>query len=114
MTVNTYNADPLNQQAATILMKYGIPFDPKTELAALVLIREALDLNLVETLTIPEPLLLIAKLSANPSLAMMLMTESEPGVTFQIDLPETLEEAAAAILEELVASLRAQTEPALL
>jgi hypothetical protein len=113
MTVNTYNSDPLNQQAATILMKYGIPFDPRTELAALVLIREALDRNLLETPTIPEPMLLIAKLSANPSLAMMLMTESEPGVTFETTLPETLEEAAATILEELVASLMAQTEVAL-
>jgi len=108
MTVTTYNKDPLNQQAATILAKYGIPYDPKTELAALVLIREALERNLLETPTIPEPLLLIAKLSANPALAMRLMTESEPGVTFEITLPETLEEAAAAILEELVASLRAQ------
>lgn len=112
MTVNTCNQDPLNQQAATILTKYGIPYDPKTELAALVLIREALERNLLETPTIPEPLLLIAKLSANPSLAMRLMTESGPGETFEIALPENLEEAAAAILEELVASLRAQTEPA--
>jgi|APLak6261665176_1056049.scaffolds.fasta_scaffold44327_1 hypothetical protein len=114
MNVNLYNADPLNQQAATILTQYRIPFDPSRELAALVLIREALERNLLETPTIPEPLLLIAKLSANPSLAMSLMTESEPGVTFEITLPESLEEAAAAILEELVASLKAQEPAALL
>ena len=113
MTVNTYNKNPLNQQATRILSQYKIPFDPNQELATLVLIREALERKLLETPTIPEPLLLIAKLAANPSLAMSLMTESEPGVTFEITLPENLEGAAATILEELVASLKAQ-EPALL
>jgi hypothetical protein len=41
------------------------------------------------------------------------MTESEPGVEFQIELSETLEEAAAEILEEIVASLQATVPQAL-
>ncbi len=55
---------------------------------------------------------LIAKLQADPDLAMSLMTESEPGVSFEIMLPPTIDEAAATILEELVASLTARTPPA--
>ncbi len=108
MTVSTYNEHPLNQQAAAILAKHAIPFDPSQELAALALIREALDRSLLETATIPEPFLLLAKLSANPSMAMSLMTESEPGMPIEIVLPESLEEAAATILEELIATLMAQ------
>ena len=110
MNVSAYNADSLNQQAAKILKQSGIPFNPETELAALVLIREALERNLLETTALPEPLLLIAKLAANPTWAMLLMTETEPGVSFEMTLPDSLEEAAAEILEEIVASLRATPE----
>ena len=113
MIASTYNANPLNQQAALILERYEIPFNPNQELATLVMIRGALERNLLETPTLPEPLLLISKLEANPALAMNLMTESEPEVTFEMTLPENLEEAAAMVLEEIVASLKAQ-EPALL
>ena len=45
------------------------------------------------------------KTQDNPELAMSLMTESEPGVTFEMELSETLEEAAAEILEEILASI---------
>ncbi len=109
MNAKALNQKPPNQQAARILEQYRIQFDQETELAALVLIRTALEMNLLETKTLEEPLLLMAKLSANPTLAMSLMTESEPGMEFKIDLTgtETLEEAAAAILEEIVASLKA-------
>jgi hypothetical protein len=57
---------------------------------------------------------MISKLSADHALAMRLMTETEEGETFDLTLPENLEEAAAAILEELVASLKAQMEPSLM
>jgi Ni,Fe-hydrogenase maturation factor len=97
-----------------IINQHQIPFDPTTELAGLVLIREALTQNLLETGPIQEPLLLIAKLEANPRLAMSLMTESEPGVEFEMELSENLPEAAAQILEEIVASLRATVPPMLL
>lgn len=107
MIVNKFNQHPINQQSKRILKQNLIPFNPETELVALVLVRTALELNLLETGPIQEPLLLIAKLAARPQLAMALMTESEPGVEFELDLSETLELAAAEILEEIVASLKA-------
>lgn len=114
MTANRYafhNLTSLNQQAAAILKDSRIPFAPTDELAALVLVRSAIERGQIEIPTLPEPLLLIAKLQADPDLAMSLMTESEPGVSFEIMLPPTIEEAAATILEELVASLTARTPP---
>lgn len=110
MNVSTLNENLINQQSLQILKQYQIPCNPATELAALVVVREALERNLLDTGEIQEPLLLIAKLAANPPLAMTLMTESEPGVEFQMELSETLEEAAAQILEEIVASVKA-TKP---
>ncbi len=108
MSVREFNEALLNRQSAEILKRYRIPFDPSTELASLVLIREALERNLLETGEIEEPLLLMAKLSANPEWAMSLMTESEPGVEFEIKLSEKPEEAAAQVLEEIVASIKAK------
>ena len=107
MNVSTYNEASINQQSMKILRQSRIVYNPATELTALVLIREALERNLLDTGEIQEPLLLIAKLEANPELAMSLMTESEPGVEFQMELSETLAEAAAQILEEIVASAKA-------
>ncbi len=109
MNVSKFNEEALNQQSMKILTQYQIPFNPSTELASLALIREALERGLLGTGKIHEPLLLIAKLSANPELAMSLMTESEPGVEFEMELSETLEEAAAQILEEIVASIEGAT-----
>jgi hypothetical protein len=40
---------------------------------------------------------------------MRLLTESAPGETYRIDLDPDPDQAAAQLLEELVASLRAQT-----
>jgi len=109
MSVQEYPPHPLNQQAAQILRRYDIPFNPATELASLALIRVALERGLLETPTIPEPLLLIAQLSRHPDQAMEWLTQSEPGMTFEIDLPPSLEGAAATLLEEIVASQRAAT-----
>ena len=111
MNVTEFNEASLNQQSMKILNQYKIPHNPSTDLAALVLLRAALERNLLETGPVEEPLLLVAKLAANPQLAMELMTESEPGIQFNLNLEETLEDAAAQILEEIVASLRA-TVPA--
>jgi hypothetical protein len=112
MNISQFNLNPLNQQSIKILMQNQIPFNQELELAALVLARRALASNLLET-GIEEPLLLIDKLTALPELAMSLMTESEPGITFKLDLSEaeSLEEAAAMILEEIVASLKATVPP---
>lgn len=108
MNVSQFNQNLLNQQSLEILNQNKIPFNPETELAALVLVRTALESNQLET-EIEEPILLIAKLAALPELAMSLMTESEPGVNYEVDLSESesLEEAGAMILEEIVASLKA-------
>src|SRR5664280_1148900 len=114
MIVSTFNQHQLNQQSTKILSLNQIPFNPETELAALVLVRTALERNLLETGQIQEPLLLIAKLAAQPQWAMVLMTESEPGMEFELVLSETLEEAAAEILEELVASLKGTVPEVLL
>ena len=111
INVTTYNAEPLNQQAAVLLKQAGILYNPQTELAALVLIREALERNLLEIEAVPEPLLLIAKLAANPAWAMALMTESEPGVKFTMNLADSLPDAAAQIMEEIIASLEAIPQP---
>jgi hypothetical protein len=108
MNVSQFNQNLLNQQSLEILNQNKIPFNPETELAALVLVRTALESNQLET-EIEEPILLVAKLAALPELAMSLMTESEPGVNYEVDLSESesLEEAGAMILEEIVASLKA-------
>lgn len=114
MNISQFNQNPLNQQSLKILDQNQIAFNQETDLAALTLVRTALESNLLETGTIEEPLLLISKLAVLPELAMSLMTESEPGIKYEVDLSETesLEEAAAMILEEIVASLKA-TEPLL-
>ncbi len=112
MNVSQFNQNLLNQQSSEILNQNKIPFNPETELAALVLVRTALESNQLET-EIEEPILLIAKLAALPELAMSLMTESEPGVNYEVDLSESerLEEAGAMILEEIVGSLKATVPP---
>ena len=105
MNVEQFNEESINQQSIRILKQYQIPFDPSRQLASLVLIREALERGLLETGELQEPLLLIAKLAANPELAMSLMTESDTGDEYlEMELSETLEAAAAEILEEIVAS----------
>lgn len=116
MNVNQFNQHRLNQQALRILNQNQIAFNQETELAALALVRTAVESNLLLLETeIEEPELLIAKLTALPALAMALMTESEPGIEFEIDLSEaeSLEEAAAMILEEIIASLKATVPPLL-
>ena len=108
MNVYQFNQHNLNSQAKQLLDQNNIPCDLTMELAAVTLMRVAIQSNLLSTPTLPEPELLIAKLAANPILAMELMTESEPGMEIQITLSPTLAEAAAEILEEVVASLQAK------
>jgi hypothetical protein len=103
------NSQPLNQQAADILSRNRMPWSPEQEVAALALLRQALEKGALETPTIEEPMLLLARLEADPQEAMRLLTESAPGETFEIDLDPDPDQAAAQLLEEIVASLRAQT-----
>jgi len=103
------NSLPLNQQAADILSRHKIPWSPAQEVAALALLRQALEKGALETPAIEEPMLLLERLEADPQEAMRLLTESAPGETFEIDLDPDPDQAAAQLLEEIVASLRAQS-----
>ena len=105
----TINSQPLNRQAADILARSQMPWSPAREVAALALLRHALQKGSLEMPTIAEPMLLLARLEADPEEAMRLLTESAPGETYRIDLDPDPDQAAAQLLEELVASLRAQT-----
>jgi hypothetical protein len=112
MTVPDYatlNSQPLNRQAADILSRHKMRWSPAQAIAALALLRQALEKGVLETPTIEEPMLLLARLEADPEEAMRLLTESAPGETYQIDLDPDPDQAAAQLLEEIVASLRAQT-----
>jgi hypothetical protein len=100
------NREP-NLQAARILAAHRIPWSPRSQLASLALIRHALEGGEIEAPTIAEPLLLLAKLSARPEEAMRLMTETDLGEPFEIVLDEDPAQAAAQLLEEILASLRA-------
>ncbi|MGC8494191.1 MAG: hypothetical protein ACP5SH_20900 [Syntrophobacteraceae bacterium] len=111
MTVKELNEASINRQSKRILKKYGIPFDEATNLASLVLIWAAMEQDLVDTRALDEPTLLVAALRENPELAMTLMTKTDLGEEkFEIELAETLEEAAAEILEEILAAVRAREE----
>ncbi len=105
----TLNSQPLNQLAAGILARNRMPWNPAQAVAALALLRHALQTGTLETPTIEEPLLLLARLEADPEEAMRLLTESAPGETYRIDLNPDPDQTAAQLLEEIVASLRAQT-----
>ena len=107
------NREP-NLQAARILAANGIHWTPQDDLASLALIRHALEAGEVQTPTILEPLLLVAKLAYCPEEAMRLMTEAAPGETFEIELDEDPAQAAAQLLEEILASIRALSPTALL
>jgi len=101
------NSREPNVQAAQILAANAIPWAPRDDLASLALIRHALQSGDIEAPTIGEPLLLLAKLSARPEEAMCLMTETDLGEPFEIVLDREPAQAAAQLLEEIVASLRA-------
>jgi hypothetical protein len=110
------NSQEPNPQAARILAANAIPWSPQTDLASLALIRHVLEAGELRTPTISEPLLLVAKLHARPQEAMRLLTESDLGEPFAtpLDLDDSPTEAAAQLLEEIVASLQAQSPTPLL
>ena len=111
MTVKELNEASINQQSKRILKNYEIPFDPSTNLASLVLIWAALERDLLDTRALDEPMLLLGALRENPELAMDLMTKTDLGEDkFELELSETLEEAASQMLEEILAGIRARDE----
>jgi hypothetical protein len=107
------NREP-NLQAARILAAHQIPWSRRSELASLVLILRSLEAGEIEAPTIAEPSLLLAKLAYRPEEAMRLMTEAAPGETFEIELDEDPAQAAAQILQEILASITALAPTALL
>ena len=114
MTVSKYNEASLNQQAMKIINQHQIPFDPTTELAELVLIREALTQNLLEPGPIQEPTVTDSETGSEPTTGDVVNDGIGAGGEFEMELSENLPEAAAQILEEIVASLRATVPPMLL
>lgn len=107
------NREP-NLQAARILAAHQIPWSRRSQLASLALIRHALEAGDIEAPTISEPLLLLAKLSYRPEEAMRLMTTTDLGEPFEIELDDDPAEAAAQLLQEILASITALAPTALL
>jgi hypothetical protein len=107
MNVYLMNLQPLNLQALAVLRRYGIACDLTQSLAAVVLVRVALEQGLICLPMLDEPMELVATMGANPVQAMQWMTESEPGVHLEWDLSPDLADAAAEIMEEVWASIRA-------
>lgn len=107
MNVYLMNLQPLNLQALAVLRRYGIACDLTQSLAAVVLVRVALEQGLICLPMLDEPMELVATMGANPVQAMQWMTESEPGVRLEWDLSPDLADAAAEIMEEVWASIRA-------
>lgn len=107
-TYATLNRHSLNQRAAEILTQTHFRWSSMTELASLALIRHALERGVLDCRrAIAEPEWLLATLQARPEQAMRLMTETDLGESFEIDLDDDPDEAARQILEEIIASIRA-------
>lgn len=107
MSLFLMNLHSLNIQAKAVLTRHDIPCDLTQELAAVALLREALDRNLLSVPDLDQSLALVASMAQNPSVAMQWMTESEPGVRLDWDLSPDLADAAAEIMEEVWASIQA-------
>jgi hypothetical protein len=101
------NLHDLNRRSAEILEAGHLPWSPASELASVALIRHALETSAVEIRAIEEPDLLLAKLQAHPQETMHLLTQTDLGEPFEIDLDSNPIQAATQLLEEILASLRA-------
>lgn len=110
------NSQQPNPQAARILAANAIPWSPETDLASLALLRHVLEAGELETPTITEPLLLVAKLHARPQEMMRLLTETDLGEPFatEMELDNDPAQAASQLLEQIVESLQARTPTALI
>lgn len=101
------NLHSLNRRSAEILEASHLAWSPASELASVALIRYALESSALEMRTIEEPELLLAKLQAHPQETMHLLTQTDLGEPFEIDLDSNPIQAAAQLLEEILASLSA-------
>ena len=117
-----FNAHPLNREARGILKELSLPLDRKSQLAAVQLMLWFLEqdpgMSLPEWVIVPwedrsrdgEEMTqwLVRQERDNPRRLMRLLTRTDSGDPYQIDLSGTPEEAAATLLEELISSMQAE------
>jgi len=120
-----FNAHPLNREARGILKELSLPLDRKSQLAAVQLMLWFLEqdpgMSLPEWVIVPwedrsrdgEEMTqwLVRQERDNPRRLMRLLTRTDSGDPYQIDLSGTPEEAAATLLEELISSMQAEQPP---
>ena len=99
------NLSPINKKAMELLRKVGRVSSPQTGLAVTHLMLWGLE-NGLRVRGLDDPEMLILNLA--PNRVMKLLTETDSGDTLNLTLPNDPEEAASLLLEELMASLRAQ------
>lgn len=121
--LRSLNLSPLNQQAAQHLQQAKHQQDKKTQLAVAQLMLWALDSNLLEqppawaaVTNFSDRHLdwagLIRDMEANqPQVLMELLTKTDSGDDYEIDLDDLeADEAAATLLEELIVAVQAQPD----
>ena len=103
-TLADLSRQPLNLQAASRLRLAGIPQEPN-RLPVVDLMLYGLENGLTTPRGPDDPAALIAAMP--PAQVMQLLTETDSGDPVTIQLPNNPVEAAATLLEELLASLKA-------
>ena len=118
------NALPINRKALSLLKENKVPMDRRRQIAAAQLmlwfLAENPDLQLEPWAQPPwaerdqdaeQAKLLILRLEKDdPQLLMRLLTQTESGDAYQIDLSGTAQEAAETMLEELMSAIQAQPQ----
>lgn len=113
---------PINREAAALLKKTSWTMDQRNQLAVVQLLLWLLDENKQISLAVwvkvpwedrdrdgEELALWLAKQErANPMRIMRLLTITDSGDPYQIDLSGTPEEAAETLLEELISAMQAE------
>ena len=116
------NALPINRKSLSLLKENKVPMDRRRQIAAAQLmlwfLAENPNLQLEAWAQPPwaerdqdaeQAKLLLLRLEKNdPQLLMRLLTRTESGDAYQIDLSGTAQEAAETMLEELMSAIQAQ------
>ncbi len=118
------NALPINRKALSLLKAQKIPLDRRVQLASAQLmlwfLMENPGLSMATGAQLPwserdqdanQAALLILRLEkGSPQLLMHLLTKTDSGDDYQIDLSGTAQEVAETMLEELMSAIQAQPE----
>ena len=118
------NALPINRKALSLLKENKVPMDRRRQIAAAQLMLWFLAENPILQMEAGAPVpwaerdqdanqaaLLIQDLEQrNPQLLMQLLTKTDSGDNYQIDLSGTAQEAAETMMEELMSAIQAQPE----